>query len=767
MCRAAQRWFRWLLLAAGLAALLRVEARAEGTRELAARAAELSRSGHFEESVLAWREAARSAEIAHAARAQGEALIQLAEAQQALGRYAEAQQSLNQARAAAGDTADPALLAAIHVSLANTYLALGPAERAEEHLRQALALSQRANAPAQSAAALANLGNLHASKSDYAEARRAYAESAALGLASGQRELAALAHANAARAALEGGAPNGEVRTSLARAIELAAELPASRDLAYLSISIGRGYARLSAAPSPLASSDLERAHGALARAEQVATSLGDLRARSYARGELAALYEEKQRHDEALALSRRALFDAQQAAAPESAYRWHWQIARIQKSKGNAVEALASYRQAVAVLQSVRSELAHRYAIGECSFQQSQGPLFLELVDLLLQTAPPASDAAAYQARLHEARETVEQRKTAELRDYFRDACVEELAAKVERIDQVSPTAAVIYPIPLPDRLELLLTTSAGIERKTLPVGTEALSGEARALRARLEKRISREYLPHARRVYDWLVRPFEAELAARAVDTLVFVPDGALRSIPMSALHDGQHFVIERYAVATTAGLSLTDPRPVDRSKLRVFLGGLSESAQGRTPLPTVRRELDAIAALFPGKTLFDAEFSLPRVQQELGAQEYGVVHIASHGHFAGDARQSFLLTHDGRITLAELGDLVGRTRLRDQPIELLTLSACETAEGDDRAALGLAGIAVEAGARSALGTLWSVNDAAAADLLVDFYRELRDAPISKAVALQRAQLELLADPNRSHPYYWSAFLLISNWL
>jgi CHAT domain-containing protein len=70
------------------------------------------------------------------------------------------------------------------------------------------------------------------------------------------------------------------------------------------------------------------------------------------------------------------------------------------------------------------------------------------------------------------------------------------------------------------------------------------------------------------------------------------------------------------------------------------------------------------------------------------------------------------------------------------------------------------------VKAGARSALGTLWSVNDLAAAELLSDFYRELHDQPVSKAIALQHAQQKLIADPNRRHPYYWSAFLLISNW-
>jgi CHAT domain-containing protein len=245
------------------------------------------------------------------------------------------------------------------------------------------------------------------------------------------------------------------------------------------------------------------------------------------------------------------------------------------------------------------------------------------------------------------------------------------------------------------------------------------------------------------------------------------VFVPDGVLRTIPVSALHDGERFVVERWAVATTPGLSLTDPRPLDRSGLQAFLSGLSEPVQGFPPLAHVRTELATIGELFAGETLLDGDFREPAVEQSLAEHDYGVVHVATHAEFSGDAESSFLLTYDGRITMDRLGSAVGRTRFRERPIELITLSACETAQGDERSALGLAGVAVQAGARSALGTLWSVNDVAAAELVTDFYRELQREPVSKAAALQRAQRKLIADPSYGHPFYWSPFLLISNWL
>ena len=141
--------------------------------------------------------------------------------------------------------------------------------------------------------------------------------------------------------------------------------------------------------------------------------------------------------------------------------------------------------------------------------------------------------------------------------------------------------------------------------------------------------------------------------------------------------------------------------------------------------------------------------------------------VVHLASHAVFTGDPATSFLLTHDGRLTMGGIADVIAPTRFRRQPLGLLVLSACETASGDERAALGLAGVAVRAGASSALGSLWRVHDEASYELMVAFYEELKTPEISKAEALGRAQRHLMQDPRFAHPYSWSAFLLISNWL
>jgi CHAT domain-containing protein len=266
---------------------------------------------------------------------------------------------------------------------------------------------------------------------------------------------------------------------------------------------------------------------------------------------------------------------------------------------------------------------------------------------------------------------------------------------------------------------------------------------------------------------LYDWLVRPLEPELSRPQITTLVFVPDSALRTIPLAALHDGSSFLISKFALALTPGLTLTDPRPLNRDKLRFLAAGLTRSVQGFPPLPYVADEVASIEQLYKSDQLINNDFQVPRLERELRDGRYGVLHIATHGKFSTDANDSFLLTFDGKLTMQTLDQLVGLFRFRQEPLELLTLSACQTGIGDDRAALGLAGVALKAGARSALATLWFINDDASASLISEFYRQLRNPALSKAVALQRAQLKLLGDRVYEHPAYWSPFLLLNNWL
>jgi CHAT domain-containing protein len=470
---------------------------------------------------------------------------------------------------------------------------------------------------------------------------------------------------------------------------------------------------------------------------------------------------------DEALQLTRRALFTAQSAGAPESLYRWQWQLGRQLAATGQLDQAITSYRQAALTLQPIRIEVAQASSDGAFGGRDTVKLLFFELADLLLQRASLTEDSKAVEEYLLAARDAIEAYKAAELRDYFKDDCVDAVRSKVTTFDRLSPDTAVVYPILFPSRLELLMSLPSGLKRVSVPVTADRLTGEIRAFRRVVEKRTTREYLPHAQQLYDWLVRPLEPDLAQAHITTLVFVPDSALRTIPLAALHDGSSFLINKFALAMTPGLTLTDPRPLNREKLRFLAVGLTISAQGFPPLPYVAEEMESIHQLYKSDQLLNDVFQTSTLEQELREGRYGVLHIATHGKFSTDVNDSFLLTFDGKLTMQTLDQLVGLFRFRQEPLELLTLSACQTGIGDDRAALGLAGVALKAGARSALATLWFINDEASAALISEFYRQLRNPTLSKAIALQRAQLKLLDDHVYEHPAYWSPFLLLNNWL
>ncbi|HEY0837695.1 MAG TPA: CHAT domain-containing protein, partial [Azospirillum sp.] len=430
---------------------------------------------------------------------------------------------------------------------------------------------------------------------------------------------------------------------------------------------------------------------------------------------------------------------------------------------------ALAAYARAVAVLDEVRGELAGDALQGAGVFRDAIEPVYLGYADLLLRQSGNGGGQGGRddQDTLRRARAVMEQLKAAELEDYFKDDCVASLESRSRPIDRVAERTAAIYPILLPERTELLVGIGDQIRRVTVPVGRAALTRSVNEFRAFLEKRATHQYMDRAKQLYDWLVRPLEPLLREARVDTLVIVPDGPLRTIPLAALHDGHDFLVRRYAVSLSPGLTLIDPRPLPRERASALLAGLSVGVQGFPALPQVREELAKIAEIVPARMLMDGDFLGDGLAAELRRTPYNVVHIASHGEFLGEHRKSFLLTYDGRLTLDRLEALVRLGRFRTDPVEMLVLSACRTAAGDDRAALGLAGVAIKAGARSALASLWYVSDEAAADLMQAFYRTLRDGDASKAQAVRRAQLALLDNPRFRHPFYWGAFVLIGNWL
>ncbi|NER35908.1 MAG: CHAT domain-containing protein [Oscillatoria sp. SIO1A7] len=508
----------------------------------------------------------------------------------------------------------------------------------------------------------------------------------------------------------------------------------------------------------------LDSADRVLDRAVSQAKMLGDTRAGAYSLSARGRLYELRQEWQTAQQFTEEALNLAPVYKEPDIAYQLLWQLGRIRKAQGNRQGAIVDYTEAVKTLQSLRSDLVAASSEAQFSFRESVEPVYRELVGLLL----PA-EGEATQAELREARKSIEFLQVAELDNFFQDACAD---VRPAQIDAVDPKAAVFYTIILPERLEVIAALPGQPLRR---YGTALPQEEVEATVKELQQAVTvrrfildiKRFFKPSQKVYDWLVRPVEAELAESGVKTLVFVLDGKLRSIPVSALYDGKQYLIEKYGVAVTPGLQLLDPKPLPRQELKAIAAGLTQARQGFSPLPNVGLELNRIEAEVESEVLLDGSFTESNFQNIVESFPFPVVHVATHGEFSSSAEDTFILTWDDRINATELSNVLRRDTRETIPIELLVLSACRTAVGDKRAALGLAGVAVRAGARSTLASLWYVSDEATAILMERFYQELANSSVTKAEALRRAQEAILQDRRLSHPYYWSAFMLVGNWL
>ncbi len=340
-------------------------------------------------------------------------------------------------------------------------------------------------------------------------------------------------------------------------------------------------------------------------------------------------------------------------------------------------------------------------------------------------------------------------------------------------------------------DQLELMLVTSEGspIRKRVARTTRKEVLKVANEFRAEVTNvRSRRGYVAPAQRVYKWLVAPLEADLKARGIQNLVFLMDSGLRSIPIAALYDGRQFLVEKYSIGLMPSLSLTDTRYQNIKNLQVLAMGADKFAQ-QNSLPAVPIELSTITpTLWQGKSFLNEAFTLENLKAQRQRQPFGIIHLATHASFQpGAPNNSYIQLWDSKLGLNQLSEL----GWNKPPVELLVLSACRTALGNRDAELGFAGLAVQAGVKSALGSLWYVSDEGTLGLMMDLYQQLKQTPI-KAEGLRQAQLAMLKgqvyikgsqlvagsksvplpaelaqlkDTKFEHPYFWAGFTLIGS--
>ena len=657
-------------------------------------------------------------------------------------------------------------------------------------------------------------GNQAHLRKDVAAARQHYLR--ALQLAGSHTPLGASAGLNLVRTG-----PSEDKLQSLTGLYDQMTRAPATQTDATLYLNLGHQAAGLGNAGLPLAWRSLDKARALSAAQPHLRPHLEALDA-------LAQLYEEQQRYAEALRLSQQALGPLRADARHKNGdlhVSLEWRQGRIYRAMGQNAQALGAYQRAVSQLEILRPDIPIEDDDGRPTYRTTFEPVYLGLVDSLFKAVdslPPSEHGAL----LHQARDAVELVKQTELQDYLGDRCVVD-AVKGGSATVIPPRTAVLYPIIFADRLELLLETATGITRFTTPVSSGAIAQASDALGREMRSR-GTHYLVHARQLYDWVLRPLDAALAAGAIDTLVVIPDASLRTVPVGALHDGARFAIEKYAITTATGMSMTNTTAPLRQSMTALVAGAStfggvvekigtrrmeallsssgplapsrnlraiqprnltvsaadpsassasstataltsklDALRTALALPGVTQEILALQRILPATSLIDAEFTVDAFRQAATSVQYRIVHVASHGIFGGTAESSYILAYDDLLTLDGLQKMLSGEQFQKNPIEILSLSACETAAGNDRAPLGISGAAMKARAKSVLGTLWPVDDEAAVNVMTQFYTGVAQQGQTKAQALQQSQIQLIRNPKLAHPFFWAPFALIGNWL
>ncbi len=509
--------------------------------------------------------------------------------------------------------------------------------------------------------------------------------------------------------------------------------------------------------PLPLA---LEHAQAALRRAEQI----GNGRAKSAALGTIGNIYTQNNQLAIAQQQLEAALAQAQTVNAWDLSYQWQAALGGIYERLGQRELATEAFGGAVDSLERVRANLIAVDTDLQFSFREKVEPIYRDYMRLLLASPTP---------NLEQVIRTNEQLQIAELENFLQCGKLEQIL--LSEVNQI-PNVAIIHVLNLGDQYEVVVRSPDGSTHRHTPeaavVKTNAdnllLNLQDRQFAATAEE----DFLANSQALYQQFIAPIKPYLPPSG--TLVFVLDSVFQTLPMAMLHNGQSYLLQNYNVANTLGSQLRQPKALGSRKLRALIAGLSEKSpsfqdpnapKNLTPLPEVEREIVSVEKNTRSTVLLNEGFTRDRLEQKINSSTFPVLHLTTHGQFSSDPEQTVLLAWNQAINVRDLDRLL-RSNGNPNSIELLVLSACQTAKGDERSALGIAGVAAQAGARSTLASLWLVDANATATLMEVFYQGLRQG-LPKAEALRQAQLSLLVKPQFSHPAYWAGFILIGSWL
>ncbi|MBW4557151.1 MAG: CHAT domain-containing protein [Trichormus sp. ATA11-4-KO1] len=461
------------------------------------------------------------------------------------------------------------------------------------------------------------------------------------------------------------------------------------------------------------------------------------------------------------------ALSQAQSIRAWDLAYQWQQELGYLYQKQGKTKAALKAYGAAIESITQVRDNLLSTNADLQFSFYEKVEPVYRDYMRLLL---------ASPQPNLKQVLQTNERLQTAELENFLQ--CGKLDIIPLNEVKNLPSSPPVIHIIDLGDSIEVLVqSTDASLHRHSVDskLIREHVDNLLDILQSPKLASITKNLiLAHSQALYNLLIAPIKTYLPSSG--TIVFILDTSFQSLPMGLLYDGKDYLFQHYNIAETLGSKVRQPKFLSKKQMRALIAGLSQvgpsfsdanSPLGIKALPGVEVEVENIQKqTTSSKVLLNDQFTSQRLEQQLSTTDYPIIHLSTHAQFSSDVQRTIFFTWDKLVTVLEFNSLLKhKTQTSENAIELLVLSACETAKGNKRSALGIAGVAAQAGARTTVATLWKVDAGSTALLMEEFYKNLNNAP--KAEALRLAQMSLFSNPQYKHPYFWAGFVLVGGWL
>lgn len=483
------------------------------------------------------------------------------------------------------------------------------------------------------------------------------------------------------------------------------------------------------------------------------AEATNDLPSISSSNGLYGKILFEQGNTQKALTTLNIAINSAKSVGAIDQAQKWEVEIARIYAKTGNQTKASIYYEAAISDIEQIQKNILPLKNELQFAFRDQIEPTYREYLELLFKSKQPD---------LSKALDVFERIQVGEIENYLQCSDLG-LVSRIRDLPPEDSPDVAIYLIQMPRQYAVILRDKNKKLNYRL-LNYDQVDESIRSIRQNLQSKSfklinNRSMKIIFRDLYNAVLAPVENILPKEG--NLVWVVDSKLQSIPWGLLSDGNQYLLEKYLVSYSLGVELEMPKSLNLKNLTALIAGstIFPNEPKYSSLPSVSQEIETVKNFFPGISLLDKNFTYRRLISHTG---HSIVHIASHAQYSSNPDESYILSWENRIKMQDLQKLVEENK---RPLELLILSACESAEGDSRAPLGLAGTAVRSGARSTVASLWLVQDVSQVKLMGQFYEGLKYG-MSRAQALQQAQISLLKSDEWSNPYYWSNMILLGSY-